>query len=270
MKRLLPVLLFLLIVVSVPQSLTANERRFSYVYETSTLPQGAREIEIWNTYRTNRDYFYRRMDQRIEYEFGITDNLMSAFYLNASWITRDSNGPMDEGEELSSQSISISSEWKYKLMDRTADFMGMALYGEATLGLNEAELEGKLLFDKQVDNFLFAFNGVLEHEWESELENGETEVEKELSFEFDFGAAVMLSNSFALGIEARNHNAVAEGKWEFSALFAGPVMSYSMENWWATLTFMPQIKAFKGADTGSLVLRDHEKFETRLLLSFHL
>lgn len=270
MKLSLQLLLLLLLLSFVSEPFYANERRFTYVYETSTLPMGAREIEIWNTYRTNRDYYYRRMDQRIEYEFGITDNLMSALYLNASWITRDSNGPLDDGDAVSSQSISISSEWKYKLMDRTADFLGMALYGEATLGLNEAELEGKLLFDKQVSNFLFAFNGVIEQEWESELEDGETEVEKELSFEFDFGAAVLLSNAFSLGIEVRNHNEVIEGTWEFSALFAGPVLSYATEYWWATLTFMPQVKALKGADTGNLVLRDHEKFETRLLFSFHL
>jgi len=270
MNTQLRFLFYILIFFTISETLLGNERRFTYVYETLTLPPGAREIEIWNTYRSNRDYFYRRMDQRIEYEFGVTDNLMSALYLNASWISRDSNGGLDEGDAVTSQSISISSEWKYKLMDRTADFIGMALYGEGTLGLNEAELEAKLLFDKQVNNFLFAFNGVIEQEWETEFEEGETEVEKELAFEFDFGAAVLLSNSLALGLEVRNHNEVVEGEWDFSALFAGPVISYSTEYWWATLTFMPQIKALKGADSGNLVLRDHEKFETRLLFSFHL
>ena len=249
---------------------SANERRFAYTYETSTLPPGVREIELWNTYRTDKGFFYRRLDQRVEYEFGITNNLMSALYLNNSWKLQDSNGGADSGNAMASSEVSISSEWKYKLMDRVADPIGFALYGEATLGLNEVELEGKILFDKQIDNFLFAFNGVIEHEWETELELGETEIEKELVFEFNFGATYFISNSFSVGVEARNHNEVKDGTWEHSALFLGPALSYSTEEWWATLTVLPQITAFKGATKGNLVLDEHEKMEARLLFSFHL
>lgn len=35
-----------------------------------------------------------------------------------------------------------------------------------------------------------------------------------------------ISNSFSLGIEARNHNVIKEGELEHSALFAGPVASF--------------------------------------------
>ena len=83
---------FLFLSLLLPAADFANERKFTYTYETLTLPPGTREIEIWNTYRTDKDYFYRRIDQRVEYEFGITENFMSAFYLNTSWRLQDSNG----------------------------------------------------------------------------------------------------------------------------------------------------------------------------------
>lgn len=270
MKKPFLLALILLLSTPFPQPLTANERKFSYVYETSVLPVGAREIEVWNTYRTNRGYFYRRLDQRIEYEFGVSNNLMSALYLNTSSILMDSNRNGAGGSSISSSSVSISNEWKYKMFDRVADWVGLGLYGEATLGLDEFELEGKLLLDKQIGKCLIAFNAVAEYEWETELSAGQTETSSELTAEFDLGIAYALQPHWSLGLEVRNHNVNVKGKWEHAALFAGPVISYSSESWWATLTVLPQIASFSGATSGNLVLDGHEKLESRLLFSFHL
>lgn len=271
MKKKLSIFFLLeIILLNLPELISANERHFTYVYETLTLPPNVREIEVWNTYRSNRNFFYRRMDQRIEYEFGVSKNLMSAFYLNYSWILQDSNGKEINGDDVLRQEISISSEWKYKLLDRVADPIGLGIYGEATLGLNEYELEGKLLIDKQFNNFLLAFNGVIEHEWESELEKGEIENESELFFEFDLGVAYLINNAFSLGVEIVNYNNINEGSWKNSALFAGPVVSYTSENWWVTLTLLPQLTSIKGATDGKFVLDNHEKIESRLLFSFSL
>ncbi|RPI00615.1 MAG: hypothetical protein EHM64_16915 [Ignavibacteriae bacterium] len=248
----------------------ANERKFTYVYETSVLPPGAREIELWNTYRSDKGYFYRRLDQRVEYEFGVINNLMGSIYLNSSWYAQDSTGVKMNGADMTGQAISISSEWKYKLMDRVADLFGLALYGEATLGLHEDELEGKILFDKQFRSILLAFNGVVEQEWETEMDNGIAQTEEELSLEFDLGASYQATPSFSFGFEMRNHNVIKDGDIEHSAFFAGPVVSYAAENWWATFTVLPQIASLKGSTTGNLDLHEYEKVEARLLFSFHL
>lgn len=252
------------------EPLTANDRKFTYVYETSVLPVGAREIEIWNTFRTNRGYFYRALDQRIEFELGVGNNLMSALYLNASSVLANSNGSGGGGPSTSSSSVSISNEWKYKMFDRVADPIGVGLYGEATLGLDQIGFEGKLLLDKQIGKWLIAFNAVAENEWKSELLLGETRTSSELTAEINLGIAYAPHPQWSIGLEARNHNIIAEGEWEHSALFAGPVVSYSSDSWWATLTVLPQVTSFKGATSGNLVLNDHEKLEARFLLSFHL
>ena len=58
-----------------------------------------------------------------------------------------------------------------------------------------------------------------------------------------------------------------------SVLFGGPVVSYTTSGWWATLTVLPQLYAFRvePGNTGKhLEFRGHEKLETRLMFSFEL
>jgi hypothetical protein len=96
-----------ILAVSIPDISLSNERRFGYTYESSVLPPGAREIELWSTDRRGREYFYHRLDQRIEFEFGVANNLMSAFYLNTTTRTRDSNSELPAaGNHPPSQSAS--------------------------------------------------------------------------------------------------------------------------------------------------------------------
>lgn len=264
--------LLTLFVAFFPDTAQSNERKFSYTYETSVLPPGAREIELWNTDRRGRSYFYRRLDQRIEYEFGVTDRLMSALYLNYSWRAKDSNDDGAGGAKSTSYSISISNEWKYKLMDRVADPFGFALYGEWTSGPDKNEVEAKLLFDKQMNNILVAFNAVAEQEWSYGVVNGDTEIEKEFITEFDLGISYDISTHFSAGVEARQHSVYMGGELKHSSLFAGPTVAVSTEYFWAVLTVQPQIKSFKGATTQNrlLDLGEYEKVQTRLLFSFHI
>ncbi len=247
-----------------------NDRKFAYTYETLVLPTSVREIEVWNTFRTDRRHFYRRLDQRVEYEFGVSNNVMSALYLNHSSRVQDSNGDLPGGSAVSSSSFSVSTEWKFKLLDRVADPLGLGLYAEATLGPDEVELEAKLLLDKQVGRWLVAFNAVAENEWEAELLGGVAETFSEFTAEFDLGVAYTLDTQWSLGLEVRNHNKIIKGDWRHSALFAGPAVSYSADSWWATLTVLPQVTSFKGATNGNLVFDGLERVEARMLFSFHL
>ena len=259
-----------LVAVLVPGMGSANERRFGYVYETPVLSPGARELEVWNTYRSGKAYSFRRLDQRIELEFGVAERLMTAFYLNYEWKAGDANGSAPGGGRTTEQSASISNEWKYKVLDRVADPLGLALYGEYTLGLYERELEFKVILDKQLGRFLLAGNLVGEQEWEDELEDGVLETENELKFEVSGGVSYSMSAHFSLGLEVVEWNVLKEGRIEHAVLFAGPVLSYATEEWWATLSVLPQVTAFKGATMDGLDLEESERAQVRLLVSFHL
>ncbi len=249
---------------------SANERRFAYVYESPVLSPGARELEVWNTYRTGKPFFFRRIDQRIELEFGVANRLMTAFYLNYEWLAADENGAAPGGGIVQEQTASISNEWKYKIADRVADPVGIAGYAEYTLGLHERELELQVILDKQLGRFLFAGNLVGEHEWEDELVDGVTETEREMKLTARGGVSFGVSDRFSLGVEVVEQNVLKEGRIEHAALFAGPVLSYATDDWWATLTALPQVAAFKGATENGLDVEEFERAQVRLLLSFHL
>ncbi len=238
----------------------ANDRHFTYAYETAVLAPGGRELEIWTTWRTGRDRYFSRFDHRLEFEVGLTERLQTALYLNFDASTAE-----DEfGARVSSFDYGgVSSEWKYKLTDPVADPLGLAVYGEASATPDEYELEAKLLADEQLGAMLFAFNLVGEIEWELEAD----ETEREFVLSPVFGASYLLSASASIGIEVRNHNEFVSGEWEHSALHAGPVASYATETWWAAMTFLPQIADLKN---GGVDTEEHERFETRLLFGVHL
>lgn len=254
------------LIAGVPRVARSNERHFTFTYESAVLPTSAKELEIWTTPRIGREEFYSRFDQRIEFEVGVTDRLMTALYLNFRSVTAD----VAPDQRLSEfEFTGVSSEWKYKMLDPVADALGIALYGEVTGAPEEVELETKLIVDKQLGNLLLAGNLVAESEWEFEMEG----THRELVLELDLGASYRVTPSFSVGLEIHNHNEIPEGEgFEHSALFAGPVLAYAHEEWWVALTLMPQLPALKTHEDaeGLLELDEHERFMARLLFSFHL
>jgi len=249
----------------------ANERHFAYLYETAVLPPGGREIEVSNTWRYGRDRHYAALDHRLEFEAGISDRVMSSFYLNWSNVTAEAAAG---GTESQFKWEGVSNEWKWKLSDPVADPLGFALYGELTYSTEAFELEAKTLFDKKIGNLLLAANLVAEGEFEDGAD--ETELE-EIELEADLGASYAVTPHFSVGLELRNQNEIAkeaggeEMEWENSALFLGPNVSYATDNWWVTLSVLPQLPALMKEGGGSMFeLNDHEYVNARLLFSFHL
>ncbi|HIA04409.1 MAG TPA: hypothetical protein EYN66_21370, partial [Myxococcales bacterium] len=55
-------MLTLAIALMVSCLVSANERHFTYIYETATLPAGTIELEPWVTMRMFRDDYYVRFD----------------------------------------------------------------------------------------------------------------------------------------------------------------------------------------------------------------
>ena len=247
----------------------ANERHFTFTYETAVLPQGGKELEVWTTPRLGREHrFYAAFDQRLEFEVGVTDRLMTAFYINFSGTNQTVIDPAGgtRARVASFDYGGVSSEWKLKLADPVADPLGFALYEEVLLAPDEVEFETKLLFDKQVGHLLLAANLVSEVELEMRTV-GETE--PELNFEADLAAGYQLRPGLWLGLEARSVNLLEDEELESSSIFAGPVFAYATKGWWAALTATPQIYAPK-SESGHRDLIYQEAFTARILFSFHL
>lgn len=244
---------------------SANERHFSYTYETAVLPQGARELEIWATLETGRDAGYVALDHRFEYEVGLTRALQTSLYVNLA-----SALPGGISAKEAELSWSLSNEWKLKLLDPVADPVGFGVYGELEVGYHEAELEAKVLLDKRVGSLLAAFNLVGAHEWE--FTPGAPN--RDDTLEGDLGLTWFFTRSLSAGIEARS-NAIfsSDEGFEGNAFSAGPVVTWSLDGVWATLTFLPQlagVKADGAVSDSSLELVNHERYDVRLLVGFHL
>jgi hypothetical protein len=237
----------------------ADQRFFAYTYEPKTLPKGAVEVEQWATMRNSRDAgLYTRWDLRTEYEIGLTDRLTTAIYLNASNVYRQSDASVPATNGMYFRGW--SSEWKYKVLDPSADPVGLLLYGEILVDRREWEAEGKVIVGKNIGNVVLAANGVFEQEWKAAFDaSGDVATKSEQKVEATAAAAYRFG-PYAVGAEARSH-AVREGDETASAFFVGPTVHASGERWWATLTLLKQL-----TDEFS----EHEKTETRLLLGFHL
>lgn len=257
-------------------SAAASERHFTYTYESNVLNPGDVEIEPWTTWRAGRESYYSRFDQRLEFEFGVVPDLQMAWYWNMTALTAD------ETDATSGQTTrvsgfefgGVSNEWKYKLSDSFADPVGSALYFEWTAAPAEAELEGKVILDKRMGNALLAFNLVGEHEWEFESKD---ETKREIGIEADLAFGYFLTPSLVLGLEARSHTELEDGKkHEVTAFFAGPSVAYAQKAWWMAATVQPQVFAIKGeeeggeADDSALDLEHHERVNVRVLFGMDL
>ena len=255
----------------------SQDRQFVRTYQSTVLPKGGMDIEAWTTFRTGREYFYNRLDNRLEFEIGITDKLQTAFYLNSSHKAFGANFDTLGGIKDTSiigvfkeSEFSVSSEWKWKLSDPSANNLGSALYAELSITPGEIEIENKLILDKKTEKNIFALNLVNEYEIKYDVKKGVTERKWEDGIEIDLGFMHMLKQNLGLGLEMRNHNEIMKDGWEHSALFGGPTLFYSGNKHFIILNILPQWANLHKTDDApnNMVLNEHEKLEIRLLFGF--
>jgi len=253
----------------------ANERHFTLSYESATLPAGAVEIEPWTTLRMGRDQYYMGIDHRLEFEFGITDRLMSALYLNFSSETARAGGSLG----TSFESKGVSSEWKFKMSDAVADAIGSALYLELTAAPAEFEIEAKVLLDKRLGNWHVVGNLIYEHEWAHKTDDHAGYWNPEHKIGATLGGTYFVTEHLTVGGEAFAQGIVeaeekdGELELEHGALFVGPVVGYASRGWWMTASVTPQVVGFGEALKATAASRDLEDFhavQARVLLGVHL
>ena len=245
----------------------ADERHFTYTYETSVLPEGQWEFEQWLTNsnkRRNEDF--SRWDLRSELEYGINSSLSSALYLNAQSTRIESEAESSSEFDFKG----VSSEWLYQLVNPNTNPVGLALYGEYSTDGTDHELEGKLLLSRSSDNWHMALNAIYEAEWEKE--GGETE--REAVLEFTAGLAYQFHKNWSLGLEARQKSAYPDGLdlkgQEFQSWSVGPNVHYGASKYWATFTVLPQVWGNGDGASGNRNLVHEESMEVRLIFGVML
>ena len=260
-------------------SAIAQDRQFAYTYQSNTLSKGAMDLEAWNTVRFGREYFFQRLDTRLEMEVGLTNKLQSAVYINASHSAfemhldtlggiKDPNGWMITRES----NFSISNEWKWNAVSSATHKFGFALYFEFGILSWELEFENKLIFDRRTEKNLWAMNLVNDYEVRYEWKNKKAQRVHENEPEIDFAWMHLCKPNFGLGLEMVNSNEIEGSSWNFSALFAGPAIYYAGDKNFLVFNFLPQLmNLHKTTDApNDLVLNAREKYQFRLIWGFSL
>ncbi len=244
----------------------ANERHFTYTYETATLPAGSFELEPWATLRLGRAQYYTGTDYRLEFEGGLTDRLQTALYLNGSAEASAANGVLT----TSSAFTGFSSEWKYRILDRDVAPVGLALYGEFTVAADSFDAEGKVLLDRWFGNLLVAANFVADEAWL--FTGGATQHATE--FEVELAAGYRVHPRWTVGFEIRDDNRwTTDGAAQLTdaVLYAGPTVAFSAQSFWIAASILPQIHAFAGSVTADgRNLTSEEAVQARILMGAHL
>lgn len=269
-----PKLLFILATVAGALCLPhaqATDRLFTYTYEPEGMPKGAAEFEQWVTLRSQRTKNvgkenYNRWELREEFEYGVTDNYTIDFYINSQAESfRDPATGMDSSS-FEFKGISLAN--RFNLVNPATHPVGFTLYLEPTFSGEEAAFEQKLIFGQRHGNWKWALNLIHETEWEENFHETVGEVEG------TFGVSCELTKNWWLGLEARSINEIVEYKeWESSAVYVGPAVHYRRENWWATLTVLPQVwgQDYDGNTdrTSGLDLAHNERINIRLIFGIH-
>ena len=251
-------------------SAPADERRFGYTYEPETMPAGGMEFEQWITLRTQRNKTvgqenFNLWEIREALEYGVTDNYTVELYLNTKAESfRESTTGRDQSD-FSFDGVSL--ENRLMLLNPATHALGLTLYLEPRFAGDEAEVEEKIILGQRHGNWKWAMNLTHATEWTDNLHSMEGEVEASIGIARDFGPR------WAIGLEARDHNELPDyRRWENTALFVGPVVSYRHEKWWGVFSVMPQVY---GANFGenpdgdkSFELEGHERVNIRLIIGF--
>lgn len=249
-----------------------TERAFTYTYEPETMPKGGMEYEQWVGLGSGRNRAtgqenYNLWQLRHELEYGLTDNYTLSLYLNES--AESFRDPTTREDFSRFHFDGISLENKYLILNPATHAMGLALYLEPRFSGDEAELEQKIILGQRHGSWKWALNLTHATEWSDNFHKTEGEVEVSL------GLTRELSAHWSVGIEARDHNELPKyDKWENTAVYVGPVVSYRHEKWWAALTVMPQVFGanFSGDPDRNphLEFEGHERWNARLILGFSL
>lgn len=253
------------------QNAQATDRLFTYTYEPEGMPKGASEFEQWVTLRSQRTKAvgqenFNLWELREEFEYGVTDNYTIDFYINSKAESFRDPGTGMNSSTFEFAGISLAN--RFNFVNPATHPVGFTLYLEPTFSGEEAAFEQKLIFGQRHGNWKWALNLIHETEWEDNFRETGGE------FEATFGLSRELTPNLWLGLEARNINEIAEYKdWESSAVYVGPAVHYRRENWWATLTVMPQVWGvnYGGNPDGNraLDLESNERVNIRLIFGIH-
>ena len=244
----------------------AGEGAFGWIYTLDLQPKGKLEFE--QRLQLNKQQAtgtYDAWTARTELEYGLTNNLQIAGYINSYYTNANQNytNPEACGDSASctggygvpsshdpatpyrkSGIEGGSLEAIYRITNPVTSPVGVGLYLEPTIGRSKNEITARLLLQSNFidDKLILAGNVVAANERLKFIENGNV---PESMLDFLVGASYRFAPKWSAGVEARFHNDYSELNLRNQvqrATFVGPNMHYAEKNWWVTGAWRYQLK----------------------------
>lgn len=275
----------------------SDENLFGYLSGAETLPDGAKTGNLSVTRREDKGTgSYRATDAEAEFEAGITARLAGSLALKGQSIhTRgiliDGYVPGDESYGL--RASGIEGKLKYMFLSPGIDPVGLAgRFGveyswlDPHSGQDKRKLSAstELLLQKYFldDQMVTVVNLGLESTYarRGEIDNlppgfeWSTDPEMEIELKAGVGLAYRFAPRWFVSVESfyetEFETEVGQERWSWHA---GPSLHYGDKAWWATLTWMPQLRG--GGETypdqtdTDLHLIEKTKQEIRLKVGYN-
>jgi len=162
----------------------------------------------------------------------------------------------DDKPHRSARYGSSGVELIYNLTNPNTDILGTAVYAEANFGDRFAELEGKILLQKNFGPLAVVYNAAIEFEWEGAHLEAE-----EIEFAQTVGVSYQVHPNVAVGGELVHEVAFPDfnqANAERAELFVGPNVSFHGKNFFVTASALWRTTNNPGA----------EDIQARVILGF--
>ena len=251
--------------LALSHSALADEGLFGYVKGAEPLPKGAWDAEQWFTWRGGKEEgSYNALDTKTELEYGVTDRFATsvAFFglgINSSGLMIDAYIPGDK--KYPWRPAGVEAAAKYNYLTPALDDFGLAQYTSLSyfwydvnsgFRKNVYAFETFLLAQKYFLDGQLVWAGNIGIEADSATrqpiaglpEDFEWPLtpEMEVAITISTGLTYRIFSNWFVGAEifyqAEHETVVGQERW---SLQAGPTIHYAAKDWWATLTWMPQL-----------------------------
>lgn len=257
----------------------AGEGLFGWVYTLDIQPKGKFEFEQRLDQTAGQaSGSYQLTQLRSEIEYGLTDDIQIAAYVNSTnvharqnYINPDvcSNGiPCTAGFGVPSNYNDggnsynswggvdgYSAELIWRILNPLTSPVGVGIYIEPTIGKLQDSLEAKLLLQSNFldDKLVLASNLSFEAEKEK-YTPGEDNIIRQSHIDLMYGASYRFADNWSAGLEGRLHNDFfgyhLDEHIQFAS-FIGPNIHYAAKDFWVTAAWRYQIHGVcMGAGTG--------------------
>jgi len=275
----------------------ADENLFGYIKGAEPLPEGATELYAIGTHRWDKGAgSYSATDYSFEAEHGFTHRMAASMALKA--MSLDTQGLLIDGylpkdEQFSFKPSGIEAAVKYSFLTPAKDDIGLAAHvslnydwidNHSGQDKNTYTLETKLLAQKYFmdGQMVWASNLGIETTYAKRAALSDlpadfdwpTDPEMEIGFMLGTGLSYRFAPNWSLAAEifyeTEFETEVGTERWSVQG---GPSLHYGARDWWATLTWLPQLSGggekFDAQDDTGLHLIEKTKQEVRFKVGFN-